>query len=186
MELLKPRWPRRLGAIFALLAGLCAAGELRAQTTREYDLKAVFLYNFALFIEWPPEVFGENHAEFVIGVLGSDPFGEALDEVVTGETAKGRPFVIRRFRRPQDARDCQILFVSESETPRMPQIVAHFRGRPVLLVGDDANFTEAGGMIAFVTEENRVRLRVNSAAVQNSRLLISSKLLRLAEVVRAE
>jgi hypothetical protein len=165
-----------LGVVLAWAAG----GIASAQATREYDLKAAFLYNFAAFVDWPPHAFPGENAPFVIGVLGTDPFGVVLDEMVRGELAKDRPLVVRRLTRVSDAPDCHILFISRSEAARLPEILRYCQERAVLTVSDLPGFVYSGGMIGFTTEGKRVLLHVNPHAAASAKLVISSKLLRVA------
>lgn len=147
------------------------------------QVEAVFLFNFSQFVEWPPNSFRNDHAPLVIGVLGADPFGATLDEVVRDEIVKGHALVVQRFRRVEDVADCQILFVSRSEHDRLQQILRGLQGRSILTVSDLDEFARAGGMIRFVMMENRVRLRINVEAAQAAGLTISSKLLQSARIV---
>ena len=163
------------------LLALCLAGPLAAQASREYDLKAVFLFNFVTFVDWPANALPDK-GPFVIGVLGDDPFGNALDEVVAGETIRGVPLQVRRCRTLEEARQCQILFISASEAAKLPEILKDLRGRPVLTVADLPRFPEVGGVIGFSTG-TRLQLLVNPTAAQRAGLVISSKLLRVAKVV---
>lgn len=183
--------PRRRGgalvralAVAAALLGGSGAG-LAGQTSpaSEYHVKAVFLFNFAQFVEWPADAFADPQAPVVIGILGDDPFGAFLDETVRGEHLGTRPFEIRRFEHVADIKTCQLLFISQSEADQVEENVASLKTRPILTVSDADNFAERGGMIHFVTEKNRIRLRVNLRAVQHANLTLSSKLLRVAEVV---
>ena len=164
------------------VAVAAAAPGLFAQPSREYDLKAAFLYNFAAFVDWPPQAFSSDDAPFVIGVLGYDPFGGALDQIVSGERAKGRPIIVRRLQALEQVRSCHILFISASERYRIYEILRYARGRALLTVSDVPNFTGVGGMVGFETEGNRIILNVNMAAVQSAELVVSSKLLRVARV----
>jgi hypothetical protein len=156
---------------------------LSAQTTtsREYQVKAVFLFNFAQFVDWPPRVFPEPQTPLVIGVLGDDPFGTYLDETVRGEKANDRPLVVQRYRRVGENKTCHVLFISRSETDRLEQILGSLKGRTILTVGDSEDFALHGGMIQFITEKNKIRMRINLEAVKAAGLTISSKLLRVAE-----
>ncbi|MDB6113774.1 MAG: YfiR family protein [Lacunisphaera sp.] len=174
------RW--RAAARWWLPCALAAAlaGPVAAQTSREYDLKAVFLYNFATFVEWPDDALPGNKP-FTIGVLGSDPFGTVLDRVIVGEQVKGHPLAVRRCKTPAEARECQIVFISGSEASRLPEILRTLHGLPVLTVADMPRFLEAGGVIGFSTEA-RVQLHVNLDAARQARLNISSKLMRVANV----
>ena len=154
-----------------------------AAPAAEYQLKAVFLFNFAQFVEWPAEAFPEPKAPLIIGVLGDDPFGTYLDETVHGEKVNDRPLSIQRYRRIDDIKTCHILFISRSEANQLEPIFASLKGRHVLTVSDFSGFAQSGGMIRFVTEKNKIRLRINLEAAKTAELTISSKLLRPAEIV---
>jgi hypothetical protein len=168
------------------LALLFASGTMaHAQTapSREYQLKAVFLFNFVQFGEWPQATFPDAATPIVIGVLGADPFGSSLEEAVLGETIRGRSLVIRRYRRVEEVENCQVLFVSSSESARIEKILARLNGRSILTVADAEGFAQQGGMIRFVTENKKIRFHVNLDAVRAAGLVLSSKLLRSAEIV---
>jgi hypothetical protein len=153
----------------------------QAPPSGEYQVKAVFLFNLAQFVDWPAKAFPDPGAPLVIGVLGEDPFGSYLDETLRGETVHNRPLLLQRYRRVSEIRMCHVLFISRSETNRLDQIFAALRGRSILTVGDADEFITRGGMIRLVTEKNRIRMRINVNAVRAAGLTISSKLLRLAE-----
>src|SRR6202049_4525246 len=86
----------------------------------EYQVKAAYLFNFLKFVEWPAEAFADPLAPIVIGIVGDDPFGIALPQVVMGKTVQGRDLVIRKYRAGEDLRASHILFISESEKKRLP------------------------------------------------------------------
>jgi hypothetical protein len=166
-----------------LVVGLAVS--VQAALSREYQVKAVFLFNFAQFVEWPSPALPEAKAPLVIGVLGEDPFGAYLDETVRGETVNNRPLVVRRFRSVNEIDTCHVLFISRSEADRLEQIVASLKGRSILTVGDTDGFAKRGVMIRFMTVDNKIRLRINLERANAANLKISSKLLRPAEVVTA-
>jgi hypothetical protein len=169
--------------LVALLA-LAAALPARAQAPpTEYEVKAVFLFNFSQFVDWPAAAFADAHAPLVIGVLGGDPFGATLDEIVRGETVNGRPLAVRRYHSLQQIDTCHILFIDRSQEPQLESIVAALKSRSVLTVGDFDSFAHRGGMIRFFTVGHKIRLRINLSAAQEAKLIISSKLLRPAQIV---
>jgi hypothetical protein len=169
--------------VLALLAW--AGPEVSAQTTvsREYQVKAVFLFNFAQFVDWPPDAFASPQAPLVIGVLGDDPFDGYLDETVRGEKVNNHPLVIQRYRWVEEIKSCHILFISQSASGRLEEILARLKSRNILTVSDAEDFARRGGMIRFVTENNKIRLRINVDAAKAAELTISSKLLRPARIV---
>jgi hypothetical protein len=149
----------------------------------EYQVKAVFLYNFTQFVDWPADAFANPDAPLVIGILGPDPFEEYLDEVVRGEKAGGHPILVKRFRDIGSARDCQLLFVGGTESRRLDTVLAALKDRRILTVGDSGEFSKRGGMIDLVTKQGKIRLQINMETVRAAKLTVSAKLLRLADIV---
>lgn len=180
-----PRLLRRL-ALAALLLAAPLHSAAQPAAARADQVKAVFLFNFAQFVEWPADAFASADAPLVIGVLGHDPFGPLLDEVVRGESVGGRSLAIRRYRQPEEVGVCHILYIGRSETARLGQLLARLQGRRVLTVSDIEGAAQQGVMIRFVTENKRIRLRINLDAVRAERLVISSKLLRPADIVSSQ
>lgn len=149
----------------------------------EYRVKAVFLFNFSRFVDWPSSAFAAADTPFVIGVFGNDPFGKDLEEVARGEKVDGRPLQIRRVQSVAEAGDCQILFVPATAQAQLGDIVAALEHRSTLTVSDLDGSVQRGAMIRLVTDGDRIRLRVNVDAARAAGLTISSKLLRSAEIV---
>jgi hypothetical protein len=150
----------------------------------EYAVKATYLYNFARFVEWPTGVTAATGDSFAICVLGQDPFGQALDATLVGESIDGKPVVARRVARPQDSVNCRILFISPSEDARLKDILAAIDKSGVLTVSDMPQFSRRGGMIQFVSDGNRVRFEVNLTTARDAGLTLSSELLKVAVTVR--
>ncbi len=166
---------------------LCVPARVMSQVTLpEYQVKAAYLFNFLKFVEYPSESFADPLAPIIIGVVGDDPFGTALPQVVTGKTAQGRDLVIRTYRAGEELRGAHILFISASEKKRLPMIFSSLHGSSVLTVADMEGFLDAGGMIQFLNENDRVRFAINLDATTQARLKLSSKLLSLAKVVGGE
>ena len=157
-----------------------------SRLSREYQIKAAFLYNFAKFVEWPAEAFVDDSAPIIFGVLGEDPFGDILDQTIKDKILNNRKLVIKRiekFEEDQDLADCHILFISSSEEKLLEKIVETLGDLSVLTVGEMKQFAQRGGIINFVIKRNKVRFEVNVDAAKQVRLRISSKLLNLANVV---
>jgi hypothetical protein len=169
----------------ALLIVVAGVPSMRAEfaTLREYQVKALFLFNFAQFVDWPVSAFASDETPLRIGVLGADPFGTVLDAVVEGETIRQRPIVIRRSMQLLALRDCHVIFVSASERARVPAIIAATAGWPVLTVGDMPDFARRGGNVAFVFEGPKIRFEINRASARRNGLRLGSQLLSLARIV---
>jgi YfiR/HmsC-like len=148
----------------------------------EYEVKAVYLYDFAKFVTWPANV--TTAGEFTICVLGVDPFGATLDAITAGERINGKKIAINRIAKPQEAVSCHILFISSSEESQLKEILATLDKTSVLTVSDISQFTRRGGMIQFVVEANKVRFEVNVTSAERGGLVLSSQLLKVAINVR--
>jgi hypothetical protein len=126
--------------------------------------------------------FATPAAPFVIGILGDDPFGDVIDNVVRGESLAGHPLEVRRYRDPENIGDCNILFISAAKR-RAATHAAALRGRHILTVTDFTGDESRAAIIVLLTENNRIRMRINVAEARANDLVISSKLLRPAEVI---
>lgn len=166
-----------------LISSTMASSAMAAQTAsaQEYQVKAVFLYNFTQFVGWPSAP-AEAQTPIVIGILGDDPFGSYLDDTVRGEKVGDRPLIVRRYRHLEDVDDCQVLFISRSEAVHFEEIAARLKDRSILTVSDADQSGKRGGIVRFVTEKDRVKLRISLNSAKTAGLTISSKLLRVAEI----
>jgi hypothetical protein len=167
-----------------LLMALALVGSVSAQTriARAQDLKAVFIFNFTQFVEWPATAFADEKSPFVIGIVGEDPFGNTLDQLVANEAVHNHKIIIHRYRDPEDISTCHLLYISPSAAARGEHLVQSIKDKSTLTVGETESFMTHGGMIRFVITQNRLRLVINSKAAEAAQLVISSKLLRLADI----
>ena len=177
---------QQIRACLLLLLLFFLGAPVRAQDAPvgESDLKAAFLYNFTKFIEWPAEAFAKEDAPVVVGVYGDEEFTQNLRTLLADKKAHNRPFTVRRLINPQDAKTCQILFFRANETKKMGAVYESIKRLPILTVGESEDFLDQGGMFSLVFEDKQLRFDVNTAAAENAKLTISSKLLRLAKNIR--
>jgi hypothetical protein len=169
--------------LLLLLAGLACLVPARAQSTKEYQIKAAFLFNFVQFVTWPPDAFASSGAPLEIGILGDDPFGSALEEVVRGESVNSHRLVVVRSQNIGDLMGCQMIFVSRSEAGQVTGILSQVNSRPILTVSDIDHFAEDGGDIAFYLSDGKVRFQINPGSVRHGGMAISSQLLNLGQLV---
>ncbi|MCG8605337.1 YfiR family protein [bacterium] len=155
------------------------------QEALEYQLKAAFLFNFAKFTEWPQKAFEENDSPLVLGVLGEDPFGEAI-EPIKGKVVKRRKLEVKRFKDLVDLQPCHILFISASEKERLAEILTKVEGSAVLTVGDLDQFIDAGGVIRFTILDEKVGFEINAEAIKKAEFKISTQLLKFSKLVTPE
>ena len=168
---------------FATIAAGLSAKSARAQSpAAEYHVKAAYLLNFARFVEWPVDVLPAS-APVVIVIVGDDPFGGPLEEILRGKSANGHPIQLRHMRWNDVLTPCQIVFISASEEPHLAQILQYLGRSSVLTVSDIDRFSLRGGVIEFRMVGNRVRFDIGREPAFAARLSISSKMLRVARAV---
>lgn len=178
------RLSRGLKLWLLLVTTILAPVPVTAQVSKEYQVKAVFLWRLAQFTHWPAEAFDHAESPVVICVLGNNPFGDALNVAVRGETAQTRKLVVQHHRTVEESKTCHILFFGGTATLAAKELLAIPGGRSVLTVTDaDILPRSFSPMIRFVTEQNRIKLLVNLKAVRAARLVLDPRLLRAAEIV---
>jgi hypothetical protein len=154
---------------------------------REYNVKAVSLYAFGRYVTWPDSAFASNTAPFVIGVLGGNPFGEALEQIAAKKQLNGRAIEVRQIAAPAEALACQIVFVTRVISPEAEkQLLDLARGRPVLLVGESPGFNDRGGIINFYVSGANVRFELNPERGAMSQLSLNAKLLSLGTKAQSQ
>lgn len=178
-------------AFFLSLSILLIIGQntSHAQTNinREYRIKAAYLFNFGRYTQWPKNYWRDKKTPFVIGILGTNPFGSSLNQIATKKELQGRKILVRYFKNISEYQPCQILYISASvSTQQQKAIIAKLANTKVLLVGEQYTFLQEGGMVYFFLEANKVRFGVNLNPIGRDNLKISSKVLKLAAIVKKE
>ena len=164
-----------------VLLALTAEGYAQKDLYSEYEVKAAFLYQFISFVEWPSDAFEDDTSDFVIGILGEDPFNGILDNTVKGKKAHNRSIGIIRSQDPETLKSCQIVFVSSSEQANSKQVMDTLSGASILTIGEWDMFTQEGGIIRFMIRKNKIAFEINNDQAQEVGLKISSQLLNLAQ-----
>lgn len=175
----------RAAALAAALWIACPAPPAGAQAgPTEAQVKAVFLFNFTKYVDWPPQAFRGARDPLAICVLDGDSFAPAVEQTIHGEVVKERALVARTLARPEDADDqgCSIVYVSAAVRD-VRSLFKHLAGKPVLTVGESEDFAVSGGMINLRKEQNRIHFEINQEAAERAGLRISSQLLKLGRIV---
>lgn len=170
---------------FIVLLLTCSTFFVSAQkpVAPEYRVKAVFLFNFTQFVEWNSSSFTSAQSPFVIGILGENPFGSYLEDVVSGEKVDGHPLVVYHYKTIEEIKTCHILFINKAGINNPEDIRASIKGKNILTVSDATGFLKQESTIRFITKDNKIRIQINLEAAKEANLTISSKLLRIADIV---
>lgn len=181
----RTQWSRA-GVVALLCVGvlLAAPGAHSAEAvSKEYQIKAAFLYNFAKFVEWPPQSFTDPGSPITIGVLGQNPFGGELEQVVKDRKINGRGVLVKTLETVEQAASVQIVFLATTEDARIPKLLAAIGDRAVLTVGESEAFASQGGAIRFVLDGDKVRFKINLTPADRAHLKIGGQLQQLAKQV---
>lgn len=144
-------------------------------------VKAVFLFNFTRFIDWPATSFSTEESPFIIGIVGNNPFGSYLQETVLGEKVGSHNIIIQHFENEKSISDCHVLYINSSDAGKIKETISLIESKSVLTVGEASSFNKLGGIIRFYTKQNKIRLQINTEAARIANLNISSKLLNVAK-----
>lgn len=159
--------------------GLCLEGT-------EYQIKGAMILNFIKFVQWPEkspdQLNDKTDTTVTIGIIGKDNFGNTLNQI-EGRKIGNKQLSIRHIKSVSQLSDCQILFISESESHRTYQILREISEMPILTIGEDEDFIQLGGIIRFYDEKNHIRFEVNQTAALKSDLKLSVKLLEVAAAI---
>ena len=150
----------------------------------EYQVKAAFMFNFAKFVDWPPEVFAGSNSPIVLGILGKNVFGSDLEKTIRDRKVNNHAFQFTNFTSAAEATNCHILFISPSEKENFSKIISGLHSASVLTVSETEGFIKAGGMINFKFEGSNIRFEISDETAKKAGLKISSKLLTLAVASR--
>jgi len=159
----------------ALLAG--AANGTNAQTATEAELKAAYLFNFALFVQWPDS----RQPTFAICQHGADTLGAGA-KALERRKLHGKPITVRNVA-DNEFTGCDLLFIASSENQRIRALTSNLHGMNILTVSDAPGAVKDGAMIGLSVANQKIVFDVNIAVARKSNLVISAKLLDLAHSV---
>ncbi|HTT06153.1 MAG TPA: YfiR family protein [Steroidobacteraceae bacterium] len=170
-----------------LLAALAGARVGRAQaaaapaTFPEDAVKAVFLYRFAGYVQWP---MSDAQTQFVVAVMGADDVAARLQSLLPDHPIHGLPAAVRRIRGLEELGAAQMLYIGPDYDGNLAALTARLRARPVLVVTDRDGALDAGSMVNFLMQSGHVRFEVSMVAARRAGLIISSDLLAVAQRVK--
>jgi hypothetical protein len=170
-------------ALCAMLFLNCAAAE-GDEISKEYQIKAAFLYNFSKYVEWPARTFADAGSPIVIGVYCPGGFGDVLKQIVTGRQVGGRAIAVRTLATAAEAASAQLIYVCPEYSALWEAVATSTRERPVLVVADSEHAAIAHGTIAFVLDGDKVRFNIDMDSAGRAGLKVSDQLQKLAITVK--
>lgn len=141
-------------------------------------MKAVFIFNFIKYIEWPEN---RTSGPFIIAILGRSRITPFLSLIATKKKVNGRAIIVHEIERGDTAKNAHVLFI-DSGAVNIAEVFPHLSDLNLLVVTDKENAARNGAGICFYIENGRVKFEINRKNIQNADLFVSSRLLRLASI----
>jgi hypothetical protein len=166
----------------ALLLALALATPLsaRADDSKEYLVKAAFIYNFTKFVQWPGDKAIGGQSNIDICMLGNSPLIATSDVFKKASTPKLSLSLVEEKSWREAPGHCHIVFISTSQESQLGEMLAFLKDRPVLTVSDMGGFANRGGMIGFVLSDNKIKLEINTRALNAAGMKVDAQLLEIA------
>lgn len=157
---------------------------MQAQGTSasEDSIRAALVQRLTLFVEWPAWKMDASHPQFNVCLIGSDPIGPALSEAFRDKSVLQKNVVFTHVQRLDQALDCHLLYVGSNATREVQRDSETLERAAVLTVSGRVDAARQGEIIGLPRDESHVRIEVNLKAAAVSKLVISSRLLRLAVI----
>ena len=172
-----------VAALCAALAVVLPSVVTVAQDVSGPNLKAAYIYRFALFTEWPADALPQA-GPLTMCVVGDSDVRDALERTVKGLTVDNRPIAVAFGHPDKPPPHCHTLYVSAVSSAQAARVVAGVREVPVLTMSDLEGFNRAGGIAEFFYEGGQLRFAIRPDAVTRANLQLSSRLLQLARPPR--
>ncbi len=159
-----------------LLLFLCASFQGKNEIS-ESTIKALFIYNFTKYVEWPVE---KDHGHIIIGFYGHSPIIDELKKVCVNKKIKDREVEIRQANDVYEAENCDIFFIPRGESGDFTYLNEQLQGKAVLIVTEEKGFGQKGAAINIIEKDDKIRFELNEASIKRAGLKISSQLIALA------
>ena len=180
---MKNRFLAYCQVILASLTVLTASVPAHADDSKEYLVKAAFIYNFIKFVEWPGGKAISTQSKIDVCVIGDTPLSDTGKVFAAASTPKLSINLVKENNVKNISNHCHVAFIAQSEAAHASSILSGLQGQPVLLVSDVDGFVHMGGMIGFVMSEQKVKIAINKKAVTSTGLHIDAQILEIAQEV---
>jgi len=173
----KQRWR----PIFLLLFFLFFSPRAYSQNDIKYSVHANIIYHFTKYVDWPSS---RKNGDFIIAVIGDTPLYDELKKAVSKKKVGDQEIVIKRISPAATVFNCHILFISEEESASLKRVSNITKGNPILIVSETEGLAQKGSCINFIIVNEKLRLEINKANIEERNLNIASELLKLGVLVK--
>ncbi|WP_083631322.1 YfiR family protein [Labilibacter marinus] len=138
--------------------------------------KALFMFNFAKYIEWPTS---SNQTEFVIGIYGNDDITPELKKLAAARKINSKSIVVVNVKNPSEAANANIFYIPSSKSGDIEKVTSFFKGKSTLIVTDKNGLCSKGASINYVTQDGKMKFEISKTNITKHNLKVDSKLISL-------
>ena len=153
--------------LFGIITSLYAENE---------KFKALFIYNFTKYINWPQ---GNSQGDFVIGIVGKSPIADEIKQIASSRTVNGRNIVVREFASTDDVTRTAILFIPEKSKNNIGTLSAKAKAWNALVIAESPDACKNGAALNFFTKNGKLNFEISRKNLEASGLQVDSKLFTL-------
>ena len=164
-------------SLFFIQTGFKPAGAIDTNA----KIKAVFIYNFTKYIEWPKNY---QEGEFTIGIVGESPLYSELTKMTQTKKVANQSLQVKKFSSADEVSKCHILYLSKDKSAEISPLLKKLKNNSTLIVTEEAGLVDKGAGINFIIKNNRQKFELNKGNVEKYKLKVSSSLEALAFTVK--
>lgn len=144
-------------------------------------IKAVFIYNFTKYIEWPTDY---QTGDFTIAILGeNEALFKELGNMSKVKKVANRPFTIKKISSPSEIGNSHIVYIPNENIASLPKALTGSKGKSTLIVTETPGYAKKGATINFTILGGRQKFELNKSTALQNNLKVSSTLENIAVLV---
>ncbi len=153
----------------------------QSEKINEQTAKALFVYNFTKYIEWPVE---KREAKFIIGIYGHSDILSELMNFTYGKMVDNKPIEVQLIKSEEHISSCNILYVPQSYSTEVKEIAEKTKNKGVLIITEKNGDCTKGSSINIIKKNNKLAFELSENSIKQSGLKVSEQLLNLAIVLK--
>ncbi len=147
---------------------------------QDEKFKALFIYNFTKYIEWPQE---KRSGDFVIGVYGNNPIAKELEIIAQKKMVGSQKLIIKQVDGVSACMGCHILYIPENKSSIVETIMNSISQQGIVLITDKTGFAKSYSGINFVNINGKQQFEINKKHIENQGATVNSGLLSLGIII---
>ncbi len=143
---------------------------------QDEKFKALFIYNFTKYIEWPAN---KQSGDFIIGVFGTSPIQKELAVIAQKKRVGNQKISVKKINSVADCSACNIVFVPASKSSSVKDITAQVKSKGVIVITDKSGLAKTYSGINFVKVGGKQQFEINKKHIEAQGASVNSGLLTL-------